>query len=222
MQEVSFKRRNLISGWGINDLPYIVKPGDGTDGKRLPACPFYERWVDVIKRCKSPRVKSLSPCYQAANISEEWKYASDFRAWMDSQVWLEPGREHKLHLDKDILVPGNKLYSPTTCAFVPRELNCVLIVIDNKLNIPGVGQRAGKEIYYSTVTTRNIKKHLGDFKTPLLAHKAWQLAKIDRLQFELEEYRNLQCYRQDVDAAMKLKIDNIWNDYKSDNITFKI
>lgn len=31
------------------------------------------------------------------------------------------------HLDKDILLKGNKVYSPETCAFVPAKINSLLI-----------------------------------------------------------------------------------------------
>lgn len=46
-----------------------------------------------------------------------WKYLSNFKKWYD---------EHYVegwHLDKDILMQGNKFYSPETCCFVPFEIN---------------------------------------------------------------------------------------------------
>ena len=45
----------------------------------------------------------------------------NFRMWMEKQDW------EGLFLDKDIIVKGNKCYSPDTCIFVTRQVNSILI-----------------------------------------------------------------------------------------------
>lgn len=57
--------------------------------------------------------------------------------WADKEVFIRqvrqlPNWEHKLRdprgwqLDKDLLCPGNKVYGPDTCLWLPRSLNSAL------------------------------------------------------------------------------------------------
>ncbi len=223
---VHWNKRKPVYGWGINDLPYTVKPCEKDEnGKRVDPCPYYDRWIHVLKRTLSDKTKAKHTSYVDASVCDIWQKASVFRSWMESQVWEEPGRKEKLQLDKDILIPCNKVYSPETCAFVPRELNCVLIIIDNELGVPGVVKRTnnyGTDRYIATISTRNVKSDLGSHKTLEAAHAAWQLAKIERLEFELNEYRNLVCYRSDVDAAILKRISKLRQDYEEGRITYSL
>jgi hypothetical protein len=51
-------------------------------------------------------------------------YATAFKKWMEQQDW-----DGKC-LDKDIIAPGSKLYSPETCAFVLKATNLFVIACD--------------------------------------------------------------------------------------------
>lgn len=58
--------------------------------------------------------------YSGISIHKEWRYLSKFIEWVDSQ----PNKDwQNCDLDKDILVFGNKHYSPETCVFITSELN---------------------------------------------------------------------------------------------------
>lgn len=41
-----------------------------------------------------------------------------------------------MHLDKDILYPGNKVYSPYTCLLVPQYINVLFINKTNERGLP--------------------------------------------------------------------------------------
>lgn len=72
----------------------------------------------MLERCYSDRLKKVRPSYVGCEVSDNWIYFSNFREWMITQDW--EGND----LDKDIITPGNKLYSIDTCAFVTPTTNC--------------------------------------------------------------------------------------------------
>ena len=107
-----------LYGVGVNDADYFVAP------KVLGVqnmCPFYQRWKDMLYRCYSPNAKIKYLTYKDAYVCEEWKTFTNFKKWMELQDW--EGND----LDKDILVRGNKEYSPSTCAFVSSQTNTLIL-----------------------------------------------------------------------------------------------
>ncbi len=68
----------------------------------------------MLQRCYSESYLNKRPSYRGCSVCEEWKTFSNFMAWMKNK------NMENLELEKDILVPGNKLYSPETCVFVSR------------------------------------------------------------------------------------------------------
>lgn len=166
------KAKKLIHGVGVNDVdrPVYTK----LNGKRL-VCPVYRTWQNMLGRCYDPKYIERHPSYSGCNVTEDWLYLSRFEDWMLKQDW--EGKQ----LDKDILVVGNKLYSPETCAFIPREVN--LFTIDSRANrgeYP-LGVYLDKELgrfmaQCSNPFTRK-KEHLGVFDNPEDAHEAWRKRK---------------------------------------------
>ena len=102
-----------------------------------------------------------------------WRYFSNFKKWMETQVWKG------LHLDKDLLGSG-MLYSPETCCFVPQSINNLLTTRENYRGLfpLGVYKSDGKKPFKATCNTGRGRVYLGRFACPLEAHKAWQTEKV--------------------------------------------
>jgi len=121
-------RADMVCGVGINDLVddpnYNTVKYDHSSGKKkvISKCPFYMKWSGILYRCYN----SDAPAYEGCTISDEWRYFSNFKKWMESRSW--EGKE----IDKDILVPGNKVYGEDTCLLVSRDLNNILHTAESR------------------------------------------------------------------------------------------
>lgn len=74
-------------------------------------------------RCYNPNYHKDRPGYAECMICDEWlDDKRRFYEWVDRNFYMIEG-EPTVELDKDILVQGNKLYSPETCIFVPKRIN---------------------------------------------------------------------------------------------------
>lgn len=111
----------LVYGIGTKGIDYFAK----IDGKHTRE---YRLWQDMLKRCTS-KYWDKKPTYIGVTCSENFKSYSFFYEWCNRQVGFRSIDENgKLwHLDKDILVKGNKTYSEDTCVFVPQGINSIFI-----------------------------------------------------------------------------------------------
>ena len=166
------RKPKLVHGVGVNDADYVVQPV-GPDGKQR-ACPYYKIWSNMLKRAYSPKYHAKRPTYTGVTVCEEWHSFMAFRVWMMTQDW--EGKQ----LDKDIIVPGNKVYSPATCAFVSSQINNLLIdCAAARGEFPvGVIWKKSNGRFRARVAENGKKRQLGYFATPEAAHSAWRKEKV--------------------------------------------
>ena len=91
-------------------------------------------WCGMIDRVYNEEKRSKYETYSDCIICDEWQNYQIFREWYDKEFY-QVGTE-RMHLDKDILVKGNKFYSPDTCLIVPQRINMLFLQKPNKYNLP--------------------------------------------------------------------------------------
>ena len=166
------KKPRKVYGVCINDADYTVRPR-GPDGKSV-WCPYYRAWFDMLTRAYCPIYHARQPTYIGVTVCEEWHSFMAFRAWMETQDW--EGKQ----LDKDIIVPGNKVYSPDTCVFVSSALNNLLTdraAARGEWPI-GVSWHKHSKKFCTHIKDGGKRRHLGYFTCPHEAHMAWRKAKV--------------------------------------------
>lgn len=131
----------------------------------------YNTWLGFLERVYSKKAQEKRSTYIGCSVYEKWCNFQVFAEWFTENY--DPEIMQGWHLDKDILVKGNKVYSPETCCFVPQEIN----VLFTKNNI----NRGEYPIGVNRTRTKYnaIFKHhsLGMFNTPEEAFEAYKTAK---------------------------------------------
>lgn len=206
-----------IYGVGINDSGYVVKKWQTvsmTDGKRnrklIWACPYYETWKTMLSRCYSEKMQERCPTYKGCTVCDEWLRFTKFKAWMEQQEW--EGKQ----LDKDLLIVGNKVYSPETCVFVDRVVNA--FIVDSKASRGdwpiGVSlSKSGKFKSYCCNWTTGKMDYLGLFSCPVKAHNTW-------LSHKLKLAKLLAAEQNDLRVANALI--SRYEDYKEEHTGYVI
>ena len=146
---------------------------------------YYVIWDNMVQRCKS------HINYTDIIVCEEWLNFSNFVKWVEDNYNHET--MEGWHLDKDILVKGNKTYSPETCCFVPQERNKTFTTKKRGvcLGVVSVGKK-----FRSVISIKGVQKHLGYFKTYQEAFQAYKIAKELHIKQLAEKYK--QCLKIEV------------------------
>ena len=161
------KKFSLVYGVGINDSG--IPTYHMIDGKKTQ-CPFYKRWVNILERCYSEKWHKKYPTYKDCSVCDEWLFFSAFKLWMVAQDW--EGNQ----IDKDILLPGNKIYGPEECIFVSGKVNSLLIDCGSARGNYPIGvtfnKRTGK--FISRCMRNGKKVGIGSYDDELEASKAYK------------------------------------------------
>jgi len=174
---------------GINDVNYRIQITEtllDKNGKLRQKvtgiCPYYDDWRGMVQRCFDHKLQQRNPTYKGCTMCEEWKYFSNFIKWVDSQ----PNKNWQdCQLDKDLLIKGNKHYSPETTLYLPHNVNVFLIdsaKSRGELMIGVCVEKSNRKNPFRAqcacrLVSGNKRGYLGLFPTELEAHKAWQAKK---------------------------------------------
>lgn len=162
-------KTSLILGIGINDVPLPTRNGNERDKA-------YRIWKSMLERCYSVKYHQREPSYIGCSVCEDWAYFSNFKVWFDNN-YIDG-----YALDKDILIKGNKIYSPDTCCFVPREINNLiskLVVSYRKNGFIGVhiDKRCSKNKYVAILSKNGKNCEIGRYQSKKEAFLAYKSAK---------------------------------------------
>lgn len=80
----------------------------------------YIKWFSMFDRCYNPETHKRVPEYIDCEVSDEFCNFQNFAEWYDRKTYQ---CKYPLELDKDLLIKGNKIYSPSACCFIPKEIN---------------------------------------------------------------------------------------------------
>lgn len=182
---------------------------------------IYCTWQRMLDRCYSNKAKDS---YIGTVVCDEWKYYSKFKEWY--LINYKEGYQ----LDKDIIGGSKKIYSPETCAFVPKELNYCILDSAGNASSYGMGviyRKRPKDMvseyskpYCAKISLYNKTTYLGVYATPEEAHRAWQLEKKKYIEKLIELYKN-DVIPEVIDGLQK-RVDILKNDIESFNITLTI
>lgn len=132
-------------------------------------------WKDIKGRCTPGSYNQIKfPRYVGCSMSESFQDFQFFAEWCQHQTGYAL---NGYHIDKDILVSGNKIYHEDHCVFVPAALNyflCSANAIRGELP-QGVSLFRGK--YKASISVDGKSKALGLYETVEEAEKIYKIAK---------------------------------------------
>ena len=137
----------------------------------------YIVWKDMLKRCYDDKEKGKHNTYKNVACCNEWLLYENFYEWLHSQEnfdkWLNGD---KWALDKDILIKGNKIYSPETCCLVPQNVNKLFLKRDATRGDLPIGVKKCNKKFGAQCTNPfpDKHRHIGYYDTPEQAFQAYK------------------------------------------------
>lgn len=143
----------LVEGRGVNDCPVVITEYEN-------GVIAYTTWRNMFRRCYNPNRTKEALSYHDCSVSKSWWSLSNF------MEWFKDNYREGYQLDKDILVPNNREYSPETCCYVPPDINKLVLQFKSfkKSSPQGVRQTLSGR-YEARVKMHDHDIHLGTYDT---------------------------------------------------------
>jgi hypothetical protein len=177
------KNNNRKSVFGIGYIGY----GNYKASIKSKHTKCYSIWRGMLQRCYF-QYKKFNTTYLNVNVCDEWFNFQNFAQWYEDN-YVEGWQ-----LDKDLLSTDCKIYSPTTCCFIPQEINCLF-----KEQKETTGTVKVKDKYKSQIGKNKVHNHIGTFDSLEDANKAYKDEKKKYILNIAEQYKeqlNINVYNK--------------------------
>jgi hypothetical protein len=162
----------LLYGMGVNDFAVTPAADEWS----------YNVWDRILDCCYNDNSTRSRATYFDCTVTECWHRYSDFKVWFDKNCIIG------YQLDKDILLPGNRIYGPDTCCFVPKYINDA---VRWRREMPRSGY-SGTTVFgggFQAEITHKGSKQIGEWRTIAMdAHCDWQRLKAETIEDHLCDY----------------------------------
>lgn len=165
----------------------------------------YDAWRSMIRRCYG----NLDNCkaYRDCTVCDEWLCFQTYAKWYEENYYKF--KDEVMTVDKDILIKGNRVYSPDTCLIVPVSINSMFVKCkNNRGNLPiGVYMHRGKYVSHCADVDLGCQKTLGEFKDPVTAfnkYKEYKENYIKRKANEFKEFIPLKVYNAMINYKVEI------------------
>lgn len=172
----------------------------------------YDVWRKMLQRCFDEETKHKQPAYKDVTCCEDWLLYENFYEWLHSQENFEKWKNEKgWTIDKDILIKGNKIYSPATCCLVPNDVNVLFTKRNSErgsLPIGVVYHKVNKKYISSYDCGQKYNRYLGSYDTPEKAFEMYKSYKEEYIkQIAQEEYSKGNITKRCYDAMMNYQVE---------------
>ena len=140
-------------------------------------------WVGMLERCYSEDMRHKYPAYEHCIVCDEWHNYQNFAKWFEENKYEV---NERLHIDKDILFPNSKMYSPKTCLLVPQTINMMFMNKPNKRGLPN-GIYKSRKGYLAEYN----ENKLGVYPTVELAYEVYASEKEKVIRQLADKYKNI-------------------------------
>ena len=171
----------------------------------------YILWHAIIERCFNHKTKEKYPKYKDITCCNEWLLYENFYEWLHAQEnfdrWLSG---YRWCIDKDILIKGNKVYSPETCCLVPDFVNILFIKADKMRGDLPIGVMKDRNKYRACCNDRFTGKveYLGVYETVEEAFYTYKKYKENLIKkIAQEEFSKGNITKQCYDSMMNYEVD---------------
>lgn len=159
---------------------------------------LYKKWCAMLVRVAYDSKRK--PHYAGVTICEEFTRFQSFAKWASQQRGHD---DPSWELDKDMIEPGNRVYAPDKCTFVPAEINILLTNSKRSRGQFPIGVTAERNGRYRAACWIDGKRvRLFGFTTPECAFAVYKVIK------ELNVKRVAEKYRGEVDGRVYQRLMN--------------